>query len=374
MNPYRRLSCVVAVLAVALCAWADQKPAPGTPGPISKQDRMLLIRNLNAEFVYLRKPLPLGGHGIVLTPNGAVMPGDQELRQMVADFGPAGKIGDRVQITDVVFKEKSIVFEINGGPVKKKKWYQRIEVGGMGGMTPVTPGPDNSKAYGSFIVLQFRDFIPGVTADQVKQMLGPVLDFNSLSAAESFSKSMPPIVANAIKDHKVLVGMDRQMVEYAKGRPDNKIREKDQDGVPYEEWIYGAPPAEVQFVRFTGDEVTRLEIMTVDGQKVVRTQKEVDLSGMKPKPEEAESSQPKPADSPSLRRPGEQPEKQTGPTVVQTRSDPQKTSGPPGMPQPSPTGVPGDTTGTGIPPGPGNPTGPPGGPPDPSGQDPTIPH
>ncbi len=34
----------------------------------------------------------------------------------LSDFGPAGQIGYRVQITDVAFKDKSIVFEINGGP------------------------------------------------------------------------------------------------------------------------------------------------------------------------------------------------------------------------------------------------------------------
>lgn len=359
MNSLRRLSSFLIVLALGIPLFADSHPAASENAPLTKDGRIMLIRNLNAEFVFLRKPLPLGGYGVVLTEHGAIAPNDMELRQLTADYGAVGKVGERVQITNVTFKDDAIIFEINGGPVKKKKWYQHIQIGGMGGMAPVAPGPDNTKAFGSFVVLKFRDHIPSLTSDQVKQMLAPVLDFNSLSAAEAFSKSMPPIVATAVKEHKVLVGMDRQMVEYAKGQPDNKIREKDADGIPYEEWIYGKPPQEVQFVRFHGDEVSRVEIMTVDGQQIVRTQKEVDLSGEKPKPEVA-SEQERPADAPSLRRPGETPEKPTGPTVVQTRgnrSDPNGPPVPPGTPTPGPTGMPGDTTASPFP-DPGAPTGP----------------
>jgi len=297
---------------------------------------MLLVRDLNAEFVFLRKPLPLGGRGVVLSPDGTVAPGDMELRQLVADYGSAGKIGDRVQITNVTFKDNNIIFEINGGPVKKKKWYQHIEIGGMGGMAPVAPGPDNTKAYGSFIVLRFPGHIPDLTSGQVKRMLAPVLDFSSLSPAESFTKSMPPLVADAIKEHNVLVGMDRQMVEYARGRPDRKIREKDEQGVAYEEWLYGFPPQEVQFIRFVGDYVTRVEIMTVDGKKIVRTEKEVDLSGEKPKPVEAKTETPPPAQAPTLRRPGETPAQQTAPTTIRTGG----TVAPPVAPRPDPAGQP----------------------------------
>jgi hypothetical protein len=37
------------------------------------------------------------------------------------------------------------------------------------------------------------------------------------------------------------------------------------------------PPADTEFVRFTGEEVTQLKIMKIDGQKVVKTQREVTL-------------------------------------------------------------------------------------------------
>lgn len=361
MTVLRRLACLVILAGLSLPLLADQKP--GQSATLSKESRMMLIRNLNAEFVFLRKPLPMGGHGVLISPTGAVLPGDAELRLAVMQYGAAGKIGDRVQITNITIKGHDIVFDINGGPTKKKKWYQHISVSGMGGEAPVGGPVDTTPTLGSFIILRFPSDIPDLTSDQVKKMLDPLLDFNSLSAAESFSSSMPPVIAKAIKEHNVLVGMDRDMVIYAKGQPKTKIREKDADGIPYEEWIYGTPPEEVEFVRFVGDEVSRLEIMTVDGQKVVRTQKEVDINATKPKREDA-STQPRPANAPSLRRPGEQPEKQTGPTVVQTRQTDPNT----GNPTPPTPGIPGPTDPNA---GPGSgPMPDPGGPP----QDPSIPH
>ena len=121
-------------------------------------------------------------------------------------------------------------------------------------------------------------------------MLAPVFDFKALTEAEAYEKTLPPKVQDAIKKHKVLVGMDRDMVIYAKGRPPKKLRDKDDNGVDYEEWIYGDPPQEVEFVRFTGIFVTRLEIMTVDGEKIVRTQREVELPS-----EETQVAEKKPA-------------------------------------------------------------------------------
>jgi len=174
-----------------------------------------------------------------------------------------------------------------------------------------TPGPaaKNLDAKGSMVTLYFDKYVPEITGDQVRDMLSPVLDFKALNQAEAYEKTLPPKVQDAIKNHKVLVGMDRDMVIYAKGRPPRKIRDKDEKGQDYEEWIYGTPPEEVEFVRFQGAVVARLEIMTVDGEKIVRTEREVDLPSA-----ETEVAQKKPVEKPSdtppptLRRPGEQPE------------------------------------------------------------------
>ena len=122
----------------------------------------------------------------------------------------------------------------------------------------------------------------------------------------------------AIRDHQILVGMDKEMVIYAKGRPQQRIRDKDDQGQDYEEWIYGKPPEEVEFVRFKGNEVARLEVMTVDGKKTIHTEREVDLPA--PETEVAEKKPaPKPQAAPTLRRPGEEPEYPAIPRPASTR-------------------------------------------------------
>ena len=223
---------------------------------------------------------------------------------MMAMWGPAAKPGDQARISDIVIKDNRIHFEINGGPVKKKKWYQHLEVEGMGGTTPIAPSDSSANPRGSYVDLVFDRYVPELDAKQVKELLRPVFDFDAKSPLEAYLATVPPQVQQAISEHRVLVGMDRDMVIYAKGRPPNKTREKDGD-IEYEEWIYGQPPQDVDFVRFIGDEVVRIETMKVGGEKVIRTEKEVNLE----KPTVArgpEAPRVRPANAPSLRRPGEQ--------------------------------------------------------------------
>ena len=86
-------------------------------------------------------------------------------------------------------------------------------------------------------------------------MLAPVFDFKALTQAEAYEKTLPPKVQEAIKNHQVLVGMDREMVIYAKGRPPKKIRDKDENGADYEEWIYGTPPGRGRLCAFPGQKL-----------------------------------------------------------------------------------------------------------------------
>jgi hypothetical protein len=43
------------------------------------------------------------------------------------------------------------------------------------------------------------------------------------------------------------------------GKPDHKIRERDNEGNDIEDWIYGQPPSKTVFVRFNGDRVTNIK-------------------------------------------------------------------------------------------------------------------
>jgi hypothetical protein len=60
----------------------------------------------------------------------------------------------------------------------------------------------------------------------------------------------------------------------------------------------------VDFVRVVGDEVVRVETMKVGGQKIVKTEKEVDLGG--PAVASAAQQEQHSTKAPSLRRPGEE--------------------------------------------------------------------
>jgi hypothetical protein len=280
----------------------DQKPA-APPAHLGNQTRMDIVRTFTADLVFAHSAFPMGREGLRLK-GGVVSPGADELQSMIMEWGAAAKPGDRAIISAVFVKPDRIRFEINGGPVRKKKWYQRIEVDGTAGPVPTGNSPDSeTNMHGSFVDLMFDQYVPELSAQQVKQLLRPVFDFEAKSALEAYVETVPPKVKEAILQHRVLVGMNRDMVIYAKGRAPKKDREKDGD-TDYEEWIYGEPPQEVDFVRFVGDEVVRVETMTVTGQKVIRSEKEVEVAA---KPDSAKGPQERPADAPTLRRPGEAP-------------------------------------------------------------------
>lgn len=292
----RRVFPLLFALLVSCALALAQNPSPPR---ISKMTREQIIHAFASELVYIRTNFPMGKTGLKLK-NGVITPSGEDLRRTMALWGPAAKPGDLARITEIVIKDDHIHFEINGGPVKKQKWYQRIQIQGASGAT-VTPSDSSANARGSFVDLYFDKYVPEMTGSELKQYLRPVFDFDSKSPLEAYLESVPPKVREAIKNHRVLVGMNREMVIYAKGRPPKKVRERPEE-TEYEEWIYGEPPQDVDFVRFVGDEVVRVETMKVDGQKMVRTEKEVDLSP----PAVAEKPGERPTNAPTLRRPGEE--------------------------------------------------------------------
>jgi len=298
MNP--RYVPVLVLILMALASAGDQKSSP--PLRISTQTRMDLIRAFNAELVYIRSPFPMGNKGLALK-DGKLSPGGDELRQMIATWGPAVKPGDQARISEILIKDDRIHFEINGGPVKKQKWYQHISVGGNGGVTSIAPSDPNANPHGSYVDLVFDHYVPNLSPQLLKDLLRPVFDFNAKSAVEAYLETVPPKVKEAIKNHHVLVGMNREMVIYATGRPPKKVRERDGE-TEYEDWIYGEPPQDVDFVRLVGDEVLRVETIRVNGEKVLRTEKEVSLE----QPTLANGQEPgaHPVNLPTLRRPGEE--------------------------------------------------------------------
>lgn len=243
---------------------------------LSEAQRTEIIRTFLAEHPFAHRSIPRGKTGIHIE-GAKITPSEAELDQLVAQGGEAAKGGERVQITAVRFERAGIYFEINGGPVMKKRWRDRISVGvNNTDPQPVThPNADiDSNLNGSFVFLVIKNDASSFSTDHIKDLLSPVLDFHAKTAAEAYEKSLPPLVAQAIKKHHALVGMDKDMVGYAMGRPPRRIRDT-ADGQEYEEWIYGAPPQDVEFIRFIGDKVVRIENMTVSGEKHVRTRNEI---------------------------------------------------------------------------------------------------
>jgi hypothetical protein len=302
---------------------------------------MQLIRVMDAEFVHVRKYFPVGDKSMVIGDDGSVKPGDAQLYRMAQTYGAAARIGDRVQITNIVFHEKSIYLEINGGPKKKSKWYQHIQISGMGGSTGGVD-PNQAQPTGAALTLEFKKHVPEMTGPELKELLMPVLDFSVKSAAEVFVDTLPPKIREAVKRHEVLVGMNHDMVVMAKDRPPQKVREKDDKGKEYEEWIYGAAPQDVVFVRFVGDEVVQVKTAKVGGQLTIKTEKEVDIKDGVPTLAALKSSaspqdvsgapQPdQPKHKPTLKRPGEQPD-----PMVQQGAAQQGTNAPAGQQLPPP--------------------------------------
>ncbi len=65
------------------------------------------------------------------------------------------------------------------------------------------------------------------------------------------------------------------MVLFAKGQPQSKVREMDGQ-MPFEEWIYGKSPSDIEFVRINGNRVIRVEIAKVGKAPQIFTQDEVE--------------------------------------------------------------------------------------------------
>ena len=295
------ITCVICRLLAVLLLFSSCALAGNTPPPkVSKETREQIIHAFNEELVYIRTSFPMGRTGLKLK-DGNVSPSGPELQHLMALWGPAAKPGDRARISDVQIKDNFIRFEINGGPLKKQKWYEHIQVVGANSTSPISPSDPSANARGSFVDLYFDKYVPEVTGPELKLLLRPVFDFDAKNAVDAYLETVSPQVKDAIKNHHVLVGMNHEMVIYAKGRPPRKVRETAND-VDYEEWIYGTPPQDVDFVRFVGDEVVRVETMKVDGEKIVRVEKEIDLG----QSTVAKKQEQRPANAPTLRRPGEE--------------------------------------------------------------------
>ncbi len=257
-------------MPVMVSATDGQEPQSGQAskpksGTLQDQSKLDLIRYVSGEFAKALKPLPAGKEGFLVYVGKPLS--IELLNRAVATHGAAVNTGDNVQITKLDFRAHTIVVDVNGGGKGKKNWRDHIQFG-MGGTMPTastqTTGqeggaPGVQPGMGSTIFLEFDKALPDLAPEDLKQLLSPFLDFSrQRSASVQWADTLPPEMKKAIQDRRPAVGMDREEVIAAIGKPEHKVRERDSEGNEIEDWIYGQPPSKTIFVRFQGDRVTNI--------------------------------------------------------------------------------------------------------------------
>jgi hypothetical protein len=248
----------------------QDKPAAASSAPknstLQELTKLQLIRYVSGEFAKARKPLPGGKEGFTLLVDKPL--NEETLNHAVTLHGAAVNSGDNVQITKLEFHERTIIVDVNGGGRPRKNWRDHIQFG-MGGTMPTssttTSGQDQGppgfqQGMGGTIYLQFPKNVPDISPDELKNILAPFLDFSKeRSASVHWIDTLPPEMKKAITERHPIIGMDRDEVVAAIGKPDRKVRERDAQGNDTEDWIYGHPPDKTVFVRFTGERVTGIK-------------------------------------------------------------------------------------------------------------------
>jgi len=233
---------------------------------LQESSKLELIRYVSGEFAKAAKSLPAGKEGFL---RYAEKPVNQELLQRaVATHGAAVHAGEQVQITKLEFRDHTIVVDVNGGGRGKRRFLDHVQIG-MGGGVPTMRStteaqevgpPGLQPGAGSTLFLEFNKSIPDLSPEDLKQLLSPFLDFaKQRSASVQWFDTLPTDIKKAIQERTARIGMDREMVVAAIGKPAHKVRERDSEGNEIEDWIYGTPPDRTVFVRFTGDKVTSIK-------------------------------------------------------------------------------------------------------------------
>ncbi len=227
---------------------------PAEARKLKEDERLEILRGMSSEYATLKVIMPRSKKPLAVSSDGTYDKAQWE--EAGKQFGPAGRVGDLIQITKVIIEDDKLLFEINGGLKTGPKWYERVEVGMGTSTNPVGRG-GNAKL-GSMVAINFPKGVPPLTAAEIKKILLPVMDFEKRSATEQFVTTLPPEIAKALKEQRVVEGMDRDTVVLAVGRPRAKSRET-KDGEDFEDWVYGLPPGKITFVTFKGSKVVRVK-------------------------------------------------------------------------------------------------------------------
>jgi hypothetical protein len=222
---------------------------------LSLDERFEIERGLTAEFATAKVSVPHTKKPLVIHSDGSYDKGAWD--EAMLTNGPASRVGDELQITSVRIESNKILMEINGGN-KSGHWYDHVEVGMGGSTSPVSTNQNGKPVTGSRVELVFPGDIPSIKSAEIRRMLSAVFDFEKHSASQQYMDTLPEPVQKAIKEKRVLPGMDKDQVTLALGKPRNKSREPNSSGDEIEDWIYGDPPGKMTFVQFNEGKVVKV--------------------------------------------------------------------------------------------------------------------
>jgi hypothetical protein len=246
--------------AVAAIAALSVLPPLSFGAKLTMEDRIELTRGLVAEYATVKVLLPRSKKPLEFDSSGGY---DKKAWSEIAkESGPAARTGDSVQITRIDLESDRIILQINNGFKGGRKWYDGVNVGMGPSVNPATvpvSRKDSNAPGGTSIAILFHKPLEPMKAAEVKKMLAPVLDFEKHSVTEIYSETLPPETHKAIKEKRVLQGMNHEQVVMAMGRPRLKSRETDKEGLEVEDWVYGMPPGKITFVTFNGDKVIKVK-------------------------------------------------------------------------------------------------------------------
>jgi hypothetical protein len=240
---------------IATAAIAMVLPSVSLANKLTFEDRIELTRGLSSEYATVKVLLPRSKKPLEFDSNGTW--DKKQWDDAAKQTGPAARTGDMVQITKINIEDDKIILEINGGLKRGGHWYEHVQIG-MGNPTgPVAKGDSNATS-GTYIAVLFHKPLEPMKAAEVKKMLAPILDFEKRSATALYVDTLTPETKKAIQEKRVEVGMTREQVVLAVGRPEHKSRES-KDGVEVEDWVFGTPPGKITFVTFGGEKVIKVK-------------------------------------------------------------------------------------------------------------------
>jgi hypothetical protein len=252
-QPQRTGRPVIAALVLGSALFLT--PQPARADKLSVDEKLEIKRGLDAEFATLRVALPRSKKALVVYSDGKL--DEKAWNKQMDENGPAGRVGDEIQITRVTIENSRILFEINGG-TRAGHWYDHVQVGMGGGMSPVNTQQGRASVNGSHLALVFSGSVPSLKSAEIRDILKPVFDFEKHSAAEQYMDKLPEPIKKAIQEQRPITGMDKDQVLLALGKPRSKSRETTPEGDELEDWIYGDPPGKVTFVRFNDGKVVKI--------------------------------------------------------------------------------------------------------------------